>query len=123
PQMVESFQDQGYALKDIAFLVRNKRDGKLIADSLLAYKSLPEAKPGYRYEVISSESLMIGSAVSVNMILNTLRYFNNPSDSIAKVNMVHDYQVYVCGRQDLDRHQLFMEAVKDEVPYHLLPEA
>ncbi len=121
PKMVEGFQDNGYALKDIAFLVRNKSDGKLIADRLLAYKSLPEAKAGYRYEVISSESLKIGSAVSVGMIINALRYFDNPSDVIAKANMIHDYQVYVRDRH-VDQHALFIAAVNETVPYDWLPE-
>lgn len=122
PNMVESFQDQGYALKDIAFLVRNKRDGKLIADRLLAYKSLPEAKPGYSYEVISSESLMIGASVSVCMILNALRYFDNQTNVIAKANMIHDFQVYVCGHENIDLHRLYTDAAKEEIPYHWLPE-
>lgn len=121
PKMVEDFQDNGYALKDIAFLVRNKSDGKLIADRLLTYKSLPEAKPSYRYEVISSESLKIGSAVSVGMIINAMRYFDNPEDVIAKVNMIYDYQVYVRGRH-IDQHALFMATVNEAIPYNWLPE-
>lgn len=123
PAMVEDFQDKGYALKDIAFLVRNKRYGKLIADWLLTYKSLPEARAGYKYEVISSESLMIGSAVSVNMILNTLRYFDNPQDMIARVNMVHDYQVYICRNEGINLHQLYAESVEEAVPYQWLPDS
>src|SRR5690606_25799092 len=121
PHMVEEFQDQGYSLKDIAFLVRGKSDGKLIADRLLTYKSLPEAKPSYRYEVISSESLKIGSAVSVGMIINAMRYFDNPEDVIAKVNMIYDYQVYVRGRH-IDQHALFMATVNEAIPYNWLPE-
>ena len=121
PGMVESFQDEGYSLKDIAFLVRNKRDGKLIADRLLAYKSLPEAKKGYKYEVISSESLMLGSSVSVNMLLNTLRYLNNPSDVIARVNMVYDYQIYVCKNETINLHQLYTEASENTVLNSWLP--
>lgn len=121
PKMVEDFQDNGYALKDIAFLVRNKSDGKLIADRLLAYKSLPEAKPSYRYEVISSESLKIGSAVSVGMIINAMRYFDNPEDVIAKVNMIYDYQVYVRDRL-IDQHALFMATVNEAIPYNWLPQ-
>lgn len=120
PKMVEEFQDLGYALKDIAFLVRKKGEGKLIADTLLAYKSLPEAKPGYRYEVVSSESLKIGSAVSVGMIVNALRYFDNPEDVIAKANMIHDYQAYVRDRH-IDQHALFVAAVHEASPYNWLP--
>lgn len=122
PEMVESFQDQGYNLKDIAFLVRNKHEGKLIADRLLAYKSLPEAKPDYSYEVISSESLMVGAAVSVNMILNILRYFDNPQDEIARVNMVYDYQIYVLQNKEINFHQLFSEVTSNKSFYDWMPE-
>lgn len=121
PDLVTSFQDQGYALNEIAFLVRNKNDGKLIADRLVAYKSLPEADPQYSYEVISSESLMVGAAVSVNMILNTLRYFDNPEDIIAKVNMVYDYQVYVLNRLDINLHQLYTEVSSTGEFYEWMP--
>ena len=121
PAMVESFQDRGYALKDIAFLVRNKRDGQLIADRLLAYKSLPEAKSGYRYEVISSESLMVGAAVSVNLLLNVLRYFNNPHDLVARVNVVHDYLVYVRKEKNVHYHEFYSEVVNEGGPYKWLP--
>src|SRR5690606_31284446 len=122
PAVVEDLQDKGYALRDIVFLVRNKKDGKVIADWLMAYKSSPEAKNEYRYEVISSESLMIGSAVSVNMILNTLRFFNNPQYLIARVNMIHDYQVYILGNKTIDLHTLYAESIGETFPYHFLPE-
>lgn len=122
PAMVESFQDQGYSLKDIAFLVRSKHEGKLIADRLLAFKSLPEAKPDYSYEVISSESLMVGAAVSVNMILNILRYFDNPQEVIARVNMVYDYQIYVLQNKEINFHQLFSEVTNNKSFYNWMPE-
>ena len=122
PELVMSFQDQGYAPSEIAFLVRNKKDGKLIADRLLAYKSLPEANPNYSYEVISSESLMVGAAVSVNMLLNTLRYFDNPEDVVARVNMVYDYQVYVLKRTDISLNSLYMDVASGRDFYEWMPE-
>ena len=52
PATLERLQDNGYALKDIAILVRTNQEGALVADTLLAYK---EEHPSdrYNYDIIS----------------------------------------------------------------------
>ena len=54
PGVLEKLQDNGYALKDIAILVRTNQEGAQVADTLLAYK---EEHPSnrYNYDIISDE--------------------------------------------------------------------
>ena len=55
PGVLEKLQDNGYALKDIAILVRTNQEGAQVADTLLAYK---EEHPSnrYNYDIISDEA-------------------------------------------------------------------
>ncbi|CAN5396691.1 UvrD-helicase domain-containing protein [soil metagenome] len=110
PKMIEEIQDQGYSLKDVAILVRNSQEGREIASSLLKYKSSPEAKPGYSYEVISAESLLISGAISPTLLVNALKFLNNSENIIAKVHLAYDYQKYILKKEDLNLHRLFEKA-------------
>lgn len=64
PATLERLQDNGYALKDIAILVRTNQEGALVADTLLAYK---EEHPSdrYNYDIISDDALFVGSSPAV----------------------------------------------------------
>lgn len=106
PKMVEELQDSGYQLRDIAFLVRSKQEGKLIADTLLEYKS-SAAKPGYSYDVISSESLYLGSASVIRLLVNCLIYLNNPEDKLARAQIIFGYQKYILKNDHINLHLLF----------------
>lgn len=92
PRLLESLQDRGVGIRDIAFLVRGKRDAQLVVDYLIDYKNSEKAKQRYSYEVISNESLLLTASNSVNLILSALVYLNNPQDKIALANLVHSYQ-------------------------------
>ncbi|MEQ8424000.1 MAG: UvrD-helicase domain-containing protein, partial [Cyclobacteriaceae bacterium] len=83
PQLVEDLQDKKIKLKDIAILVRKNEEGQRIATELLQYKN-EHAKPGYRYDVVSNESLRLDTAASVNLLLSALKYLNNPTDAIIR---------------------------------------
>ncbi|MGB3851739.1 MAG: UvrD-helicase domain-containing protein [Tunicatimonas sp.] len=92
PAMVERLQDQGYALHDIAFLVRNKRDGQEVAATFMDYKNQGHAREGYRYEVISPESLYLNASLTVGLLVEVLRFLDNPSDRIAQGSILHRYR-------------------------------
>ncbi len=92
PHMVETLQDQGYALQDIAFLVRNKREGREVAQTFMDYKHQGHARQGYRYEVISPESLFLNASLTVGLLVDVLRFLDNPTDRIARGSVVHKYR-------------------------------
>ena len=95
PKLIEDLQDNNYQLKDIAIIVREKNEGKEIADALLAYKNSDKAQDAYKYDVISNESLFIENSPVVCFILFVLKYFNNPSDTINNASLIHQYKRYI----------------------------
>ena len=86
PGVLEKLQDNGYALKDIAILVRTNQEGAQVADTLLAYK---EEHPSnrYNYDIISDEALFVRFMVSL------LRYLKNPEDRTNEQIALYSYQV------------------------------
>ena len=94
PKEIESLQDQGFALKDIAILVRTNAEAVEVAETLLAYA---DAHPnsGYRYDIISNEALQIGNARSVKAMLALLRYFQNREDRTGRFLAVYEFIVFI----------------------------
>ncbi len=125
PAMVERLQDQGYALQDIAFLVRNKREGQEVAATFMEYKNQDRAREGYRYEVISPESLFLNASLTVSLLVEVLRFLNNPDDRIAQGSIVHKYRrLRNLPQESADWHQLFAAAGDKEdltIFYQALP--
>ncbi|MDR3261230.1 MAG: UvrD-helicase domain-containing protein [Tannerella sp.] len=79
PPLIERLQDCGYALRDIAVLVRTRAEGMNVAETLLACKSArPDAS--YTYDIISEDALEIGSSSSVRFMVGMLHYLNRPDD-------------------------------------------
>jgi len=93
PKQIEQLQDKGYFLKDIAILVRTKKEGADVANCLLEYKNLhPESK--YRYDIISDEALYISNSKSIKLIIALLKYLHNPLDESLKTLAVFEYFKY-----------------------------
>lgn len=110
PSILESLQDQKIALKDVAILVRKNDEGQRIAKYLLQYKVSADAKEGYRYDVVSNESLRLDTASSVNLLVSALKYIDNPQDAVARGQLVYEVTkgtdleniFYKAGRNDLE---------------------
>ncbi|WP_268033804.1 UvrD-helicase domain-containing protein [Algoriphagus sp. PAP.12] len=82
PQVVMDLQEKGYQLKDIAFLVRKNSQGVEIADHLMAYdRDHPDS--GYRFDVLSEESLFLDKSAAVKCLLALWNYLSNPADRVA----------------------------------------
>ncbi|MCX8490674.1 MAG: UvrD-helicase domain-containing protein, partial [Cyclobacteriaceae bacterium] len=91
PLLVEELQTKGVAIKDITFLVRDNREGKLIANRFMEYRNSLDAKENYRYDVVSNESLMIDRSSCVLVILNALKIINNADYHIARAHLAYAY--------------------------------
>ncbi|MDR1980955.1 MAG: UvrD-helicase domain-containing protein [Tannerellaceae bacterium] len=83
PSVLEELQDKGYALKEMAILVRTNHEGAMIADTLLAYKE-EHPSTAYRYDMISDDALFISSSPGVRFLIALLRYLKNPDDMTRK---------------------------------------
>ncbi|MBN7812822.1 UvrD-helicase domain-containing protein [Algoriphagus sp. H41] len=82
PGIVMELQDRGYALRDIAFLVRKNSQGAEIADQLMAFaRENPDS--GYRFDVLSEESLFLDKSAAVKCLVALLTFLVNPADKVA----------------------------------------
>jgi ATP-dependent helicase/nuclease subunit A len=98
-RIIEQLQDRGLALSDIAILVRTRREGKEISDAILNYKS-GHPGSGYRYDMISNESLFLISALSVRILTGVLKYLIRPGDQINLAQLIFEYLRFNQGRDD-----------------------
>lgn len=90
PKQIEQLQDRGYSLKDIAILVRTKKEGADIANCLLEYKD-QHPDSAYRYDIISDEALFVNNAKSIKLVIALLKYLRNPMDNSLKVLAIYEY--------------------------------
>lgn len=113
PQIVALLQDRGYELKDIAFLVRTKKEGELIADTLMVYNAVhPQSE--YRFDVLSDESMYLHKSATVKALVAGLKYLHSPDEKIQFKTMW--YYRSVLKQEPVD-HMLF---ALDKVPEHLI---
>lgn len=90
PSAIEKLQEDGYSLKDIAILVRTKKEGADVANRLLEYKGQnPDSK--YKYDIISDEALYIRNSKSIKLIISLFKYLLNPYDPTLKALAVYEY--------------------------------
>lgn len=94
PAVLEQLQDNGYALKDIAILVRTNLEGGQVADTLLTYK---EEHPSdrYKYDIISDDALFVSGSTVVRFIVSLLRHLKNPEDRTNEQIALYSYQVLI----------------------------
>lgn len=90
PYEIERLQDEGFALKDIAVVVRWNNEAAEVAERLLSYKKDHPESP-YRYDIISNEALLIGSARSVKAVIALMRHFRNPKDDTRRMMAAYEY--------------------------------
>lgn len=132
PRQLEVLQERGVPLADMAILVRRNEEGQQVAAMLLEYKNSPNALPHCRYEVVSSESLRINGAASVNLLLGAMRYLLNPDDAIARAQLSYEYarlheptrkeaEVFAVANQVFFESQLPDKFTKEKLSLKKLP--
>jgi len=104
---IEQWQSKGFALKDIAILVRTNKEAAEVASFLLNHKNSPQAKPEYRYDVISNEALIIGNALTVKFLIETLRYVLHPDERLLQAVVTYLYYTLHEGKSP---HQALQES-------------
>ncbi len=95
PLLLEALQQDGFALRDIALLVRSNAEGREVFRTLLAYQQSPQAKAGCRYDVVSRESLYLSHSPWVNILINAMYCLVDAEDSLVQAELNYLYQVYV----------------------------
>jgi ATP-dependent exoDNAse (exonuclease V) beta subunit len=94
-KFIRNLQDQGIQAKEMAILVRDKKDARQIAECFLQQKELPE-NAGYNFDILSNESLFVTSSEVISFIVALLESFLNPDDPIvrAEVNYLYYQKLY-----------------------------
>jgi ATP-dependent helicase/nuclease subunit A len=110
PHLVEELQEKGVGIKDIAFIVRDNKDGSLIANAFMEYRVSPNRKEQYRYDVVSNESLLVDKATSIVVLLNALLILDNPTHLIARANLAYEYQKLWPTQAFEDLNEIFSDS-------------
>jgi ATP-dependent exoDNAse (exonuclease V) beta subunit len=91
---VNSLQNQGFRLKEIAILVRTAAEGRIVIDYLNEYSQSVPADHPFSYNVISNESAFLKNSSTVIFLIKVFRYLVNPGDEINKASLALDCQLY-----------------------------
>ncbi len=84
--------EKDYSPEDIALLVRNKKEGKLLADLII--KANTESKFFKPVEVISDESLFLLASNAVNMMIAAMQCLNSPDENLYWAKLTALYKVH-----------------------------
>jgi len=117
PKLIEQLQENNYELKDIAILVRGAKDGIKVANTLLEYKNSNEAKAGFRYDVISNESLYLKNASAIRILILCFRTIVDKKDFLSIAQLIHEYN----QTQSLDYFYSFIDRIDNEMLIRYLP--
>lgn len=103
PVMVMELQEKGFRPKDIAFLVRTKKEGLMVADALVEYRLEHPSSP-YSFEVLSDEALLVSKSTSVKCLVAGFRFLSDTSDEVNLWTMWYHWSVLFDFPTD---HELF----------------
>ena len=91
PARIEQLQDEGYALQDIAILVRNHTEAHTIANRLRTYAQSAPREKNYKYDCIAATSLQVGSSSFVQLLVKALAYLMDPDSSLIQGELCYLY--------------------------------
>lgn len=91
---IQRLQDANYQVNDIAILVRTNPQGRKITQGLMEYH-LEHGEDGYKYDVISNESLYIKNNAAVHLILQCLNWIANQEQPLAKAQLKYACEQYI----------------------------
>jgi ATP-dependent helicase/nuclease subunit A len=117
---IEMLQEQGFQPYEIAILVRRKWEGREIADVLLNRKR-QNPDSGYRYDVISNESLFLSNASSVRLILNVMRYLDNPGDRLNHAQLLFEYSRLLGNTDNLIVEEILADGITGDPVGNVIP--
>lgn len=93
PILIDEILDKKYKQGDITILVRNAREGQELANVLLAEG---------RFNIISKDSVFLGNSSAVRLIIASMRYLLDPSDTISKLNIVKEFSCGTMGKNPVE---------------------
>ncbi|NMM49119.1 UvrD-helicase domain-containing protein [Marinigracilibium pacificum] len=110
PELLESLQDKGIDLSDVAFLVKTKSQGNKIADFLRRFENSPEAKPDYSYKAASSEAFKLSESACLNVFFYLLKWLLYEKDTFSLYRAVYNWK----SRLNNEDPGIMMDEIKRE---------
>ena len=89
-ESVKILQDKGVKAHEMAILVRERREARMIADLFLEEKGKPE-NALYNFDILSSESLYIVNSEAIAFLISMLTSFLNPDDKVVRAETNYLY--------------------------------
>lgn len=80
--------NKGFRPKDMMILVRSGTDGTKVASALLDFKRR-NTDPRYRFDVMTQEALIVGTAPISSFVIACLKLAMNPADSLSRAIYNH----------------------------------
>lgn len=93
-EYIKSLQGRGVLARQIAVLVREKKEARVIAELFLEEKNKPE-NSAFNFDILSNESLYLGNSRLVGFVVTMMRYFLNPDDPIVLATLNYYYYSYL----------------------------
>lgn len=109
PKLFEDLQSQGVSVQDIAFLVRDNKDGQKIAARFIEHKATADTSK-FKYDVVSNDSLMLYRAPCIVVLINALRVIADANDWIARANLAYEYQKIWPTQTFVDLNEIFADS-------------
>lgn len=92
-KMVDTILDlhkAGYQPRDIAILVRQNKEGAMVARYLMHYRQLhPELESVFQF--VSNDSVFLGASTSIQLLASIVSFMVEPSDQLIRAQVVHLY--------------------------------
>ena len=85
-EVIRAKKEQHYAYRDIAVLVRNKKEAQTVAEYLINEGGIP---------IVSDESLQVSRHSIVRLLVQTMRFLLQPDDSVAVTEASFLYRNHV----------------------------
>jgi ATP-dependent exoDNAse (exonuclease V) beta subunit len=96
-EILEMLSGLGYRQKDIALLVRKKKDAERLTDLLLQFNSSSANTTGQVYQVLSDESLYLSHSPAVRFIIHALRWMSDPADRLNHAALIYNHSLLTGG--------------------------
>jgi ATP-dependent helicase/nuclease subunit A len=88
-QFIDKLLNSNYKLKDIAILVRNKKEGTLVAEFLVNQKFDNK----YNYRIISNDSLYLEKSSAVKILVGVIQWIIDDKDDCNNLFLVSEFAI------------------------------
>ncbi|MDR1023981.1 MAG: UvrD-helicase domain-containing protein [Prevotellaceae bacterium] len=114
PLQVAALQDSGYSAGDIAILTRNNRQGQMVADALIRYRSA-SGDTTRCFDVVSQDSLFLNASPVVRMAIALLRVAAGQQNTINEAFLSNELSQHSDSGIPANMHAIFFDRIsKDE---------